>query len=85
MKNRVTYGPYDITTRVICEPSNDIHIRLSLEQSASGESGDDFYYAVFLVYKLDHRALLEDFRLKWRASPLRAKYSIDLGKVILLP
>lgn len=73
MKNKYTFAPYDITQRIVCEKSNEIYIKISLEQN---EAFDDYYYGVFLVRKKDHRRLLETFK---RKEPFDINFSIELG------
>lgn len=83
VKNRITFCPYDITTRVICEASNDIYVRISLDPT-TGENPDDFFFGVFLLQKISYQSLLNEFHARWR-HPFKAKYSIELAKKKLNP
>ena len=75
VKNKYTFAPYDITTRIACERYSEVNFRVQLDTN-SNEAHETFYYALYLVKKVNHEALLEKF-LKQPVYDIRA--SIELG------
>ena len=59
--------------------TDSVHIRISIDVN-SNEGNEEFYYGLFLVKKVDHKMLFENFRNKFRV-PTACQKSIDLGKL----